>query len=97
MYSPDDILYTWSRFHSTRLFSLAAKHFEVSRTSVPMLVKDPKFPLQSPVGRLGTRSISFGGDIRSSESLEAVEEGDGVVAASGIGDSVRQCTIGVVN
>ena len=34
----------------------------------------------------------------TSESLEAAEEaGHGVLAASGIGDSVRQGTIGVVN
>jgi len=33
----------------------------------------------------------------TSESLEGVEEGYGVLAASGIGDSVQQGIIGVVN
>ena len=60
----------------------------------PMLVEDPKFPLQS--SRQTWHAIYFLTFV-TSESLEAVEEGDGVLAASGISDSVRQGTIGVVN
>ena len=59
-----------------------------------MLVEDPKFALQS--SRQTWHAIYFLTFV-TSESLEAVEEGDGVLAASGISDSVRQGTIGVVN
>ena len=60
----------------------------------PILVEDPKFPLQSS---RQTWHVIYFLTFVTSESLEAVEEGDGVLAASGISDSVRQGTIGVVN
>ena len=64
------------------------KHVEVSRTLGPMLVKDHKFSSSVQSVDLARDLFPLAVTFVTSESFEVAEEGDGVLAASGIGDSV---------
>lgn len=97
MYSSDGILYTWSRFHSTRLFFIAVKHFEVFSYLGPHACKRSKVSSSVQSADLARDLFPLAVTFVTSESLEAAEEEGGVLAASGIGDSVRQGTIRFVN